>query len=199
MKKSFILLIFAMIIFCSGMPGTASGQSAADREAIEECLSQFIEHINAQAWERAFDLTYPKLFEIVGKHELISMMENMAQSGIALEIRDVEILDIGEVIEVGSERYSFVTYQSTQYLSMPPATFSTETALEQTLQSLRQSNRNQQVSFDTTRSKFLISGEKSLYAIAPTGTDWFVLENNPDQKAFLEKILPQEVRDAFSK
>ncbi len=189
-----------MLLFLLAISTLSMAQSSGYRAQIENRLNTFIEHINKSEWAEAFDMTYPKLFEIVGKHEMIGMMESMALSGISAEIRDVRVIDLSEPVEEGAEEFVLVTYDSKQFLSMPDATTATDEAVQQTLLSLRQSMSGQQVTYESDSKKFLISGKKTMFAIREGGSgSWYLLENNPEQQAFMDQILPQKVRDAFSK
>ena len=55
------------------------------------------------------------------------------------------------------------------------------------------------VAVEEENHTFLIALDKSMFAVADQGSeDWFFIENNAQQEAILDTLIPQAVRDHFN-
>jgi hypothetical protein len=54
-----------------------NGQSLINPD-IQAKLDAFVEYSNAEQWDKAFDLLYPKVFANVAKEELVDLMSREA-------------------------------------------------------------------------------------------------------------------------
>ena len=175
-----------------------SGQKANYQQAIQEKLDHFIELSNNQKWAEAFDLLYPKLFQAVGKHELIAMMEEMADEGMRSTTEDFQVVSFSEVQSFEDEDFVMVQYDSKQNLKMSSSITDDDSMLQTLLINLRQSMGEDNVEYDAATKLFLIKGLKSMYAISKKNeNNWFLLENNPAQGELLEQLIPTVIRKEF--
>jgi hypothetical protein len=169
------------------------------QSAIEKKLNQFISLSNEQKWSEAFDLLYPKLFQTVGKHELVGMMENMASEGMSNTTENFKVVSYSDLKTFNGEDFVLIKYDSNQKLKMSPAITADDEMRKTVLLNLRQSMGEDNVDYDAKSEVFLIKGIKSMFAISDEGeNNWFLVDNNTNQEELLTILIPAQIRNELN-
>lgn len=197
MRKIQFLLFGCFLLVSSA--GKVLAQSNQYQPAIQEKMNQFISLSNEQKWSEAFDLLYPKLFQTVGKHELVGMMENMASEGMSNTTENFKVVSFSELKTFNGEDFVLIKYDSDQKLKMSPAITADDEMRKTVLLSLRQSMGEENVAYDSKSEVFVIKGTKSMYAISNEGeNNWFLVDNNTNQDELLTVLIPAQIRNELN-
>ena len=161
-------------------------------------LTQFIELSNEKKWSDAFDMVYEGLFEIVGKHELVAMMEGMEQQGFEMETTQFDITSYSQIASTDDLDYVFIEYRSIQAMKFPDEMIGDETVRTALLANLKTSLGGD-VTYDDATRRINADGPKSMFAISEKGkSQWMLLENNPEQEQFIGQLIPEGIRTQIS-
>jgi len=179
--------------------GQGIAQTTEYQPAIQEKLNQFINLSNEQKWSEAFDLLYPKLFQTVGKHELVGMMESMASEGMSNTTENFKVVSYSDLKTFNGEDFVLIKYDSNQKLKMSPAITADDEMRKTVLLNLRQSMGEDNVDYDAKSEVFLIKGIKSMFAISNEGeNNWFLVDNNTNQEELLTILIPAQIRNELN-
>ena len=194
MKKYTLIILLAGFVF-----NTITAQKDY-KQVIGAKIDKFISLSNDKKWNEAFDMMYPKLFESVTKEELINMMAEMDASGVEINIPSHEIKSYSVVAIHENEKFVFVEYQANQTLKLSEELTANEETRGALMFNLRSSFGTNSVVFDEETKAFNIDANKSLFAIADKNTDnWYLIENNEEQKELLNHVIPANIQEKFLK
>lgn len=187
--------VSAMLLFL--LPLVTTAQSAARQAGITEKLDQFFEATQNKEWNQVLDLTYPKLFDLVPREQMLGIFENMEADGMTFEMSDMKIKKI-----YGEEDYEGETFSAVDYAMQLKIILKGESFNEQALDFMKTSFETtygaDKVTVDRPNKTFVIKADKTLFAIADTGTDnWHFIEKNAEQMMILEQIIDSEVLGKF--
>lgn len=192
-----MIRIAIIIFFVSALAFNGHSQKQHEKN-IENRLNSFIELSNQKKWSEAFDMIYAGLFEVVGKHEIIGMMENMDREGFDMRTKEFEITKYSDLASSDEEDFVLVHYDSKQELKMPTSMMD-DPAMRAAIIENMKSNMTGEVMYDEIAKSFQIELSKSIFAISDKGKeDWFLLENNAEQETIIAMLIPEEVRKVIN-
>lgn len=197
-SKFFSKATFTMtvsLLFC--LPFFSTAQSEARKAAISEKLDQFFQATQEKDWDKVLDLTYPKLFKLVPREQMLGLFENMAAEGMTFEMSEMKINNIYGAEDFEAETFTAVDYAMQLKIILDGESFNDQ-ALDFMKTSFETTYGAEQVATDRENKTFTIQAEKTLFAIADKGTDnWHFIEKNAEQMMVLEQIIDQQVLEKF--
>lgn len=186
--RSFLLASCLLFLSASGL----SGQSAID-DSITERLNQYFQATEAQDWGRVVDLLYPRLFELAPKEEMRQTMADMNGNGISLEMSGFEIKRISAPLEHEEERFAKVDYSGKMRIKFTSEAYQTPEMVGAITDNFKASYGPGQVRYEIETGIFHIGVNKSMYAIAQSGTtEWYFIDTE-GEAGMMEQIIPAAV------
>jgi hypothetical protein len=169
----------------------------SQERSIKARAAEFFEATQKKDWEKVLDLTYPRLFEIATRDQMMEAFNQMENSGIEIGFGEMEILKVSGVKTFEGVQYSQVDYHSEMSMKLVGEQFSVET-MGFMKTGLEASFGEGKVEMDEKKKMFLINSDKSMYAIADEGSNnWYFLEQNAEQKVIMDMLIPGEVQEHF--
>jgi hypothetical protein len=185
--------VFLMLCF----PMFTHAQSDIRKASISEKLAQFFQATQEKNWEQVLDLTYPKLFELVPREQMLGLFQGMESEGMSFEMGDMVIKDIYGVEDFEGETFTAVDYGLRMDIRLSGENFNDQ-ALGFMQVSFETTYGADNVRLDKENKTFIIQAEKTLFAIADEGTEnWHFIEKNAEQTAILEQLIAAEVLEKF--
>ncbi len=192
----FAALLVALALF----PGVCPGQEQDTAPAlIRHNLALFIQATEDKNWEGVLDLTYPKLFELAPKEQMLALFQQMEDSGMKFNFENMQIDSISPVFRFENQGFAKVGYNANMTISFEGEIYG-EDVMPFLKTSFETTYGKENVGYDQEKKTFKILALKSLFAITEPDTErWFFLENNPEQEVILNLLIPEPVRRHFSK
>lgn len=188
MKK--ILLLVALVVNLNYSFAQTTKQN------IERDFINFNQLISEKNIDAALEYSYPKLFEIIPKETMKSLLEAVYKiPNIEYKISTPIINAISDVKSIDNIDYVKIQYISPFEMKMKDIDLNDEHKLQMLLQSFENKFGKANVDLDKTSGFFKINAQKEVIAISTNNkNDWkFVTIDNPRMKVLLEKIIPSEV------
>lgn len=188
MKK--ILLLVALVVNLNYSFAQTTKQN------IERDFINFNQLISEKNIDAALEYSYPKLFEIIPKEKMKSLLEAVYKMpNIEYKISTPIINAISDVKSIDNIDYVKIQYISPFEMKMKDIDLNDEHKLQMLLQSFENKFGKANVDLDKTSGFFKINAQKEVIAISTNNqNDWkFVTIDNPRMKVLLEKIIPSEV------
>lgn len=188
---------WSLLVLVLVLPAIGHSQSESRKKAISERLETFFQATQSKQWPQVLDLTYPKLFTLVPRDQMLEMFQNMEAEGMTFDMKNMKITKIYGAEDFAGETFTAVDYSMQLKVVLSGDSFGDE-ALDFMKTSFETTYGDGQVSFDRAGKTFVINANKTLFAIADTGTDgWHFIEKNPEQLVILEQIIDQTILNKF--
>lgn len=186
-----------MGLLCLCLPLSSTAQSDIRKAAISEKLDQFFQATQEKEWEQVLDLTYPKLFELVPREQMLGLFQNMEAEGMSFEMSNMKISEIYGAEDFEGETFSAVDYAMQMKIILNGDGFNDQ-AMGFMKTSFETTYGAENVATDRDNKTFTIQAEKTLFAIADKDTDnWHFIEKNAEQMVILEQIIDKQVLAKF--
>jgi hypothetical protein len=190
--KSLLLSVVAAITFSS-----AWGQVNVN-PAISAKLDAYIRHSNANQWEEAFELVYPKLFTRIPKDQILTQTKNASGSGMSLFVSNTEITSSSVPVEEGHETFVRIEYVSDIVMTIEPnGMFDAPKAIQAMEEQMKATYGNPNVRYNADEKKFNIRAHKVMMAIDGGDGDWKLVDINMDQPDLMEFLFSPSIMDAL--
>lgn len=186
--RSFLLACCLLFLSVSWL----SGQSAID-DSITERLNQYFQATEAQDWDGVVDLLYPRLFELAPKEDMRQTLADMNGNGISFEMSGFEIKRISAPFDHEEERFAKVDYSGKMRIKFTSEAYQTPEMVGAITDNFKASYGPGQVRYEAETGIFHIGVNKSMYAIAQSGTqEWYFIETE-GEASMMEQIIPAAV------
>ncbi|GEM_PF-723751 len=188
MKK----LIFTAVLFLS--VNFAFAQTA--KENVERDFMNYNQLILDKNIDDALEYTNPKLFEIIPKESMKSLLEAVYKMpNIEYKTSKPIISKISDVKRIENIDYIKIEYISLIEMKMKDLDLNDESKVQALLNSFEAKFGKGNVSLDKPSGFFIINANKIVIASSNAESiNWkFVTVDNPRMKILLEKIIPAEV------
>lgn len=167
------------------------------KTVIPKLLTGYFEAINEQKWDAMMDMIYPKLFDIVPRELMMQTFTDALGTGMNMKTDSFMIKNISDLVIHEEEQFAVVYYTGNLILNiLEGSEMDNETALAMLEQTYGTIYGKENITYNKEQKTFTIQSSKSMFAIAAVDTqDWKFIENNEDQPALLEQLLPKVARD----
>ncbi|MCB0606762.1 MAG: hypothetical protein H6562_06555 [Lewinellaceae bacterium] len=196
MKRSLLFNMFLAAWLL--LPGQAAAQDKTEA-AITARLDQFIAATANKDWNGVLDLTYPALFTLASREEMLALFDQMENSGMDIQFKDMKINSISPVFPFDTLLFTQISYSAEMTIGFEGELYGDD-VLPFLKTSFETTFGKDNVAFNKENKTFRILAEKSLFGVAEKDAgNWYFIENNPEQDVLLQEIIPAEVRGHFSK
>ncbi|MFK7904216.1 MAG: leucine-rich repeat domain-containing protein [Chitinophagales bacterium] len=212
MKKcfyQFLSLCFLSIILSSPKQIYAQVDTSSlnnEQQEIHQAFTEFFLAVEQKNNEKLLDMTYPKLFELVPKEQLLGAINEINRdSTINILIHNSVIEEVSESMEIDRAKYAIITYSFEMTMSFNDLeeendeenSFEEEgfDVLTITYEMLSVSYGKENMTLDKENNSLYIKQlHNRAFAIkAANSTSWTFLENKANTNRFLDKLLPPKV------
>ncbi|MGX9985442.1 hypothetical protein [Soonwooa purpurea] len=166
------------------------------KQNVEKDFKKYSQLVSENKIDAALEYTNPKLFEIIPKESMKSLLEAVFKMpNIEYKISSPILNEISDVKRIENTDYIKIKYISPIEMKMKDFDLSDESKIQTLLHSFETKFGKGNVAFDKESGFFKINAEKEVVA---TSTDdknsWkFITVDNPRMKALLGKIIPSEI------
>lgn len=175
----------------------------SQEKEIRSGFNDYINTIISGDYEKSVNFIAEEFFEIVPKEQMVLLMEKTFNNPeMEFEMKDVKILDVGEVAEINGKYYAPLTHSNIIRMKFLNSDEEEETEdqykLRMTLtkQSFDQMFGAGNVKYEEETGFYEIYAEKQVYAISKNGqTGWKFIVIEKQQIPILKKVLPKQILD----
>ncbi|AZQ42869.1 hypothetical protein [Nonlabens ponticola] len=193
LKQGFLFICFLSLSYTVAF-------SQEYKEKIESEFNEYLNTIIDKQFEKSTEYLTPEFFNRIPRKILIqAMQETFNNPDVQFEIVNPKILSIDDSIKIDEKYYSLLIYSNEfkvifNYAEKDETSERKNLRTKLTLLSLENSFGAGNVAHDQKNDLYTIQSEKKVYAISQDGKDeWKFLVLERDQKATLQKLLPQEL------
>ncbi|MCB0582848.1 MAG: hypothetical protein KDD10_26455 [Phaeodactylibacter sp.] len=189
--QKFITLLFALAVF-----STAARSQNDDSAAIQKRLDEYFRATEAKDWNKVVDMVYPKLFGLMEKKDMVQLFADMEGNGMVFQMKDFEVRKISETVTYEGERFAIVDYSAGLNIRFTSEAYQDSSMVNILKSSFETSYGAGRVSYNPADNSFDIQAEKTMYAIAPEGSEeWAFMESDPAQASLTGTLIPKVVRE----
>ncbi len=185
MKK---IVLFLSIILCTN---SIFAQKDLQKFFSAE-LVKYTSAFNKKDWDKVADMMYPKVFSLMSKENMITIVEGMDTMGVSMKTNFKKVTKVSNVVNHGGEKFCKINYFGivtvklsflmAQTSSMWKDQFSKEFGKEN-------------VTYDEAKSMFTIKANRSMIAVSPKDkTDWKYLDIESPNAKRLRVLVPLRVQ-----
>ncbi len=210
MKKSFyhffLFCFFSSLLFFSSQVYSQIDTTSlnSEQQEIHQAFTDFFSAVEQKDNEKLLAMTYPGLFEIVPREQLLEALDGMyTDKRIFILIHDSVIEEVSESMEVDGAKYAIIAYSFQMTMTFNELEDEEENeegfdVLEMTYDMLSISYGKENMTLNEEEHSLHIKHlEKRAFAIQEANSDsWTFLENKTNTAPFLEKLLPEAVLEA---
>ena len=196
-KVSYFLFLAVWLLPLACGPEQAIAQN--DKEIIRENVRMYMEASDQGDWNAVMDLIYPPLFNIVPREEMIKAFEGLENEGMKVNTVGGEVLSMTGTISHEGEKFALVNYNVNINLMLTSEENRDSSMVSMMEEFFKGTYGKDNVAYSPEDFSFELKAEKSMFAINAEGSDkWYFLENNPQQNALLDQLIPAEVREELN-
>ena len=198
MRLRLIHCILTLLLISTAV--SAQKLSKTDKEKIRERVGWFIKHTKELNYEGILDLTYPKIFTIASREDMMVMLSSAEEKGLKMMVDEMDNKKVKALHKVGKDQYALVKY-NTKMRIVVSGDLASEVAINSLTTSFGSTYGSKNVSFDVEKSQFSIHGIKYMVLIKEEAYEskWFIMELNTENPALLSSLLLPEVIKKASK
>jgi hypothetical protein len=182
--KNIFVIIFASLVWVQ-----CSNEDISD--TFQKDLDAYLQYTNSSDWNSLLDMTYPKVFELSSREQMLAAMQQMEASGMKITTTRAELKNVSELMELEGAAYMHLSYEGDVQIAIGGILADKSGII---FSQLKDSYGEGKVKFDEVNNRFDIDAEKSMVAVSTDSKKtWKYFEYNESQKAILPKLFPTEV------
>ena len=190
MRIVFVLLSVFTFFSCGKKITATPSKINTYEEEIKSKLNLYMEKMITGDYEAMMDITYPKLFEIAPREDLIAMLSS-AFDGDEMKITfdNHKILKVHDnIVKTENRLHTLVDYTLDMSMIINKDMAEVETLM---LSEFEKQHGKENVTYDKNKNTFLIKVKNQMIAVKENN-EWYFLENRKEQKTILKIIFDDE-------
>ncbi|MFY0593456.1 hypothetical protein [Roseivirga sp.] len=198
MNKKFLYTLLALVLMTASV--SAQRLSKETQSDITKTVAAFIKSTINNDYEGVLKHTYPKLFTMASKEDMLASLQGMEAMGLHMLVDEMGIKRIEALHETEKDQYALVNYTTKMRIGL-----SGQLAEPNAMASMEESFKNtygkDNVSFDEENKQFNVSGEKFMVLIKEEayGPEWYIMEWNDEIPEVISALLSKEVIEKATK
>ena len=194
MIKAVSTLCITLIILFSCSENSTNNDELAKK--FNSDISTYFHNMNTENWDKMMSMTNPNLFKISPKEKLIGLFKSLKESGIAMNVSDINVKEYSEVIDYKDTLYSKINYNGVLTMTLNNQLMAN---IEMFKQELYKTYPKEDVEVDMEGRKIVIQADKSIIAMSTNNKEsWTYFEVQEGQEIILNKLIPSEVISKFN-
>ncbi|KYG77679.1 MULTISPECIES: hypothetical protein [Roseivirga] len=164
--------------------------SPTDKADLNSTIAQFMKHTESMNFEGIVDMTYPKVFDLVTKQQMLSLLNGLSGMGFEVSYDSITNQEPILVAKNDSVKYALVNYYSEMVMKITKEEMKTKESIDILKLSLLNTAGVESIDYVEETSSLIVKGNKRLLAIKDQAYDdqWSAIEfdvNNPALNAML--------------
>ena len=196
MKKLFLALALLILVACGSSKKKTTGTREVAGAPLEQRLADFMKVNEVMDFEKVMDYTYPKLFTLAPRTQLIkAMTDAFSNEEVKIELDSMRIDTVFAVFNMSNGSYAKVKYSMNMLMSFKDSTDTEDSENDLVLQSIAAEYGSENVSKDRKTGVITIRNTSYMVAIKDEyAKEWsFVNLNREDP--MINKLFSKEVLD----
>lgn len=198
-KYLFIPVMLLLLLgSCSRQTVGDKNKNSSDLKAeLKPLLDSYGAALNASDWDTVLDMMYGKLFEIAPRESIKEVFVQLELDGMKMMFKNFDITSVDGPITADEEDFILIHYVGDIDILLS-GDMAGDGSMELLEGGFKEAFGKNSVKMDMENKVFHIRSIKSMFAIAENGTkDWKFLENNQNEKALLDTLIPEKVLKGF--
>lgn len=187
------------LVFCAlyGVSFSLLSAQSPTVESIKDRLTVYFQATEEKDWPTVTDYLYPGLFEKVPREDVIQQFRDLGGNGMVFNMSDYRIKTVDGPFTFEGEQYAIVGYMGKMSIQFTSSAYHTPEMTGKLKGNFEAIYGTQAVEYDSSTHTFHVAVDKTLFAIAKTGTDqWYFMEED-DQNPIISQLIPKAVRAHF--
>lgn len=196
MKKLIFVLCVLVVCACGDSKKKPAGNEAEN--SLQTRLDEFMKVNDAMNFEKIMDFTYPKLFTIVPRAQLLaSIKESFENEDIKIELDSLRVDSLYPVFKIGKGSYAKINYTMVMLFHSKDTT-GDGSSLEAIREGLASKYGNENVTLDEATKTIRIRISSPMVAVKDEyAKEWCFVNLNTDDE-FINKLFDKEVLDKLA-
>lgn len=193
------VMLIALLAFGS-VSLNAQELTASDKVDLKSTISEFMSLTESMNFEGIIDLTYPKIFDLVSKQQMLEMLNGMTAMGFEISYDSITNEEPVLVTENDSVKYALVDYYSEMVMKITNEEMKTKKSIDLLKLSLANTAGVESIDYVEETSSLVVKGNKRLLAIKDKayGNQWSAIEFDINNPALNSVLIPTEVLTTIS-
>ena len=187
--KSYLLNIIVFLLVANGF--------AQQKSEIKPKVEDLIKNTLSNNFDKVFDETYPKIFEIVDRNQLMAVMKDAMQNDdFSITINPIDNqVELSEEKTINNAKYVLIHYNNSMSMKFNEEIEDAEAFVGL----LKMSFPDGEVTYSKTTKTFDILTPSKMLAISDEATqgEWKFLNVNESDRPMMEMLIAEEVLKAF--
>lgn len=191
MRKHLLLLLLGFV--------TAAAFAQNEEAEIRLAFTEYFKIVAAKNNDATLDYMYPKMFEIIPRDGMKTMMDEMyADTAMVINFADYKLHSVSPVVTDGAEKFALAKYSFNMLIKINPAPGDEPVDPENYLSTFEMAYGKGNASYNKSTQIYTVKAEREMFAISgPSYTGWKFIENKKAGKMLLEKLLPKKIIKKF--
>jgi len=203
MRKTILLatlttsLLLTTTACTNNLPTPKHGCKAPSKEQIElqDALSNYTHATLNNDVDTLVSFVYPKVFTLVPKEKMTSMLTEMYASGKAPNIKEIQHINLTPITKYDQGTFSIITSVMSMELNSPRQDPNFEAFMLDMLK--KKLGENSKITLDAEKHQFLISNESKIIGINEGTEGWKFVGYDQAKQYASKNILPKEITDTL--
>lgn len=197
MKKLFFIL--SVLIFCACGSSKKKADSTGEGATLEQRLADFMKANDKMDFEKVMDYTYPKLFTLAPRAQLVKAMKDAFNNEeVKVELDSLRIDTVFSVFKIGDGSYAKVRYTMNMLMDFGVAKDSSgsdDKKSDYILQSITAKYGAENVSADEKTGVITIRNTSDMVAVKDEYAKEWSFVNLNKEDPMINKLFSKEVLD----
>jgi len=174
------------------IPVAPTVEKKSHKEEIEERLMTYLDLMNSGQFEKMLDITYPKLFDIVPKEQMLKMMMEMfSDEEMKMSMSDMKIVKVhNNLVKTEDEDFTLVDYKVKMKMALSGEALE---AIDFIKAALKNQYGPESVTYDKEDTTLIIDAINQMVAIKQNDK-WYFVENGKQQEPIIKMLFDEKIR-----
>ncbi|GEM_PF-3154746 len=203
MRKTILLatlttsLLLTTTACTNNLPTPKHGCETPSKEQTElqDALSNYTHATLNNDVNTLVSFVYPKVFTLVPKEKMTSMLTEMYASGKAPNIKEIQHINLTPITKYDQGTFSIITSVMSMELNSPRQDPNFEAFMLDMLK--KKLGENSKITLDAEKHQFLISNESKIIGINEGTEGWKFVGYDQAKQYASKNILPKEITDTL--
>jgi len=193
-------VILIGLLTVGSMALRAQELSAEDKTDLTNTISQFLKHTKNLDFGAIVDMSYPKIFELATKEQMLEILNGLTAMGFELSYDSITSQEPVLVAENDSIKYALINYYSEMVMKITNEELRNEESINLLKLSLANTGGVNSIDYVEERSSLVIKGNKRLLAIKDNsyGPQWTAIEFDVNNAVLNSMLIPTSVLTKIS-
>lgn len=196
--KKLLFALLTLIFFACNSSQKQTNDNASEA-ALDKRLSEFMKANDDMNLEKVIDYTYPKLFEIVPRKDLLKAMEDgFDNEEVKVQLDSLKVDSLYPIFNIGKDSYAKVQYSMLMLMNYNPGDSTNNEENDRILQSLAAAYGEEKVSLDAATGTIRIHVSSPMVAIVDKYAKEWSFVNLKENDPMTDKLFSKELLEKLA-